>query len=153
LNLKNLKSIAIRMRKEILIIIPARYASRRMPGKPLIKVAGKEILRRSWEIAKIVEKTQPNVEVLIATDDFRIKNFCEQNNMEVMMTSESCKSGTERSKDAVAKLIDKPNFIINLEADNLCPPWFIESLVSCYNQNHDLEVISPCLNLTWSGVG
>lgn len=50
-----------------------------------------------------------------------------------MMTSENCKSGTERCWDVTTKIAEKPDFIVNLQGDNpLCPPWFIEQLIEAW---------------------
>ena len=76
------------------IVIPARYASTRYPGKPLVKITGASgrsvtLLQRSWEVAKTVEDAR---RVVIATDDIRIKNHAEDFGAEVIMTSENCKN-------------------------------------------------------------
>ncbi len=138
------------MKNKITIVIPARYASKRFPGKPLVKIAGKEMLLRVWEIAKIVQKKKNNVDIIVATDDKRIKNFCIKHKIKYVMTSETCRSGTERSIEAVKKLNYKPDFVINLQGDNpLCPHWFLEEMIDYYQNNPDIEVITPCVNLTW----
>lgn len=138
------------MKSKIIIIIPARYSSGRIPGKPLVKIAGKEILKRSWEIANTVASTHKNVSVLVATEDHRVISFCKQNNMKAIMTSKACRSGTERCKDALEKLDDKPDFVINSQVDNFCPPRFFESLISFHHQNPTIEAVCPYLNLSWS---
>ncbi len=138
------------MKNKTAIIIPARYASKRFPGKPLTKIAGKEMLKRVWEITEIVKQRKKNVDAVVATDDNRIADFCITNNMKYVMTSQNCRSGTERSIEAVKQLDYKPDFIINLQGDNpLCPPWFVEDMISCFEQNPDLEVITPYVNLSW----
>ena len=63
---------------KILIGIPARYASTRLPAKPLLKISGKEMLLRVWGIAQKVANNYPEGEVLcaVATEDQRIVDFC-----------------------------------------------------------------------------
>lgn len=135
----------------IAIVIPARFASKRFPGKPLAKIAGVEMLKRVWDITTLVKKTHPDTYAVVATDDDRIKSFCEQNNINYVMTSESCRTGTERTAEALTKIDINPNFVINLQGDNpLCPPWFIESMLECVKQNPDIEMITPYVNLKWS---
>ena len=82
----------------VLIIIPARYASTRYPGKPLVALKGatgqsKTLIQRSWEAAMLVEG---NPRVVVATDDDRIKDAAEAFGAEVVMTSPDCTNGTER---------------------------------------------------------
>ena len=87
------------------IIIPARYASQRYPGKPLVALedatgARKTLIQRSWEAAMAV----PDVaDVYVATDDDRIRTAAEGFGAQVIMTSESCDNGTARCADAVTR--------------------------------------------------
>ena len=78
------------------IIIPARYASTRYPGKPLAMLKGAfgknmTLIERSWRAAKEVKGAQ---RVVVATDDERIKDEVERFGAEVIITSEHCKNGT-----------------------------------------------------------
>jgi 3-deoxy-manno-octulosonate cytidylyltransferase (CMP-KDO synthetase) len=133
------------------IVIPARYASKRFPGKPLAKIAGVEMLKRVWKIASLVKKKYPDTYAVVATDDNRIKSFCEQNNINYVMTAESCRTGTERTAEALQKIDFEPDFVINLQGDNpLCPPWFIESMIECYYENPTIDMITPYVKLKWS---
>ncbi len=139
--------------KNILIVIPARYGSKRLPGKPLIKIAGKEMLKRVWEIALLVIQKYKGftIQALVATDDEKISNFCAKNNINCSMTSVDCSSGTKRTVEIINQLEIKPDFIINLQGDNpLCPPWFLEQMIDKFYKNPQIEVISPYVNLTWT---
>lgn len=134
----------------ILIVIPARYASTRLPGKPLVKIAGKEMIKRVAEIAEYVSANNESCGYIIATDDDRIVEFCNVKNIPVTMTSDTCKSGTERCWDTVQRLGYKPELIVNLQGDNpLCPPWFIEQLIDSWKQDKEAQVLSPCIQLSW----
>ena len=136
--------------KSILIVIPARYASTRLPGKPLHKIAGIEMIKRVAEIAISVCEKYNNCDYIVATDDNKIVAFCEAKNIKVTMTAESCKSGTERCFDAVKKMENAPDFIINLQGDNpLCPPWFIEDMINEWQKDKEGQVFTPCVHLTW----
>lgn len=148
---------------DVLIVIPARYASTRLPGKPLIKIAGVEMLKRVAQIAEYVSRKLNHCSYVIATDDTRIQDFCQQENMPAVMTSESCQSGTERCWDAVQSMKQQgvePKFIVNLQGDNpLCPPWFLERLIldwqsqqgalSASSQQVSKQVFTPFVHLSW----
>lgn len=136
--------------KKILIVIPARFGSTRLPGKPLLKIAGREMLLRVADIAQDVCRENDNCQFVVATDDEQIGELCKQHNIDFQYTSEHCKSGTERCFDLIGKLDYQPDFIINLQGDNpLCPPWFIQSLIDSWKQSEVGEVFTPFVRLTW----
>ena len=138
---------------KVAIIIPARYASTRFPGKPLEKVAGKEMLLRVWEVAQTVVKENEGATAYVATDDERIENFCKEHNINYIMTSPDCETGTDRIIEAVEKLDDKPEFVINMQGDNpLCPPWFVGDLVKAYLEDSSIDVATPAINLSWEAL-
>ena len=95
------------------IIIPARYGSSRLEGKPLLKACGKTIIQWVWEKAK----TCPKIDrVIVATDDERIFNACKVFGAEVEMTSTEHKSGSDRIAE-VANRHPEISYIINLQGD------------------------------------
>ena len=101
------------MERQIAIIIPARYGSSRLEGKPLLKACGKPIIQWVWEKACNV----PMVDrVIIATDDDRIFDACKAFGAEVEMTSTNHKSGSDRIAE-VAKRHSEIAYIINLQGD------------------------------------
>ncbi|MBK8808469.1 MAG: 3-deoxy-manno-octulosonate cytidylyltransferase [Bacteroidales bacterium] len=112
-------------------IIPARYASTRFPGKPLVKINGKPMVQHVYEQAsKAIEQ------VYIATDDSRIEEAVLQFGGKVIMTSPEHQSGTDRIAEAVAsleKLGVFANVIINIQGDE---PFIkteqIQQLKSCF---------------------
>lgn len=137
------------MDKDIYIVIPARYASSRLPGKPLIKIAGKEMILRVAEIASYICNKNTNCDYVVATDDLRIIEFCNQHQLKVVMTAEDCANGTERCMDAINKLKVSPKLIINLQGDNpLCPPWVIQSLIDDW-QKYKANIYTPYVQLNW----
>ena len=101
------------MEKQIAIIIPARYGSSRLEGKPLLRADNKPIIQWVWEKAKSCKLVD---RVIIATDDDRIFNACKEFNAEVEMTSNSHKSGSDRIAE-VAKRHPEIGYIINLQGD------------------------------------
>lgn len=135
--------------KDVCIVIPARYASSRLPGKPLIKIAGKEMILRVAEIAKHICNDNINCSYVIATDNYKIIEFCQSHNLNAVMTSEKCTNGTERCMDAISKLQITPKLIVNLQGDNpLCPPWVIQSLINDWH-SYDASVYTPYVHLSW----
>ena len=130
------------------IIIPARYASSRFPGKPLAPLRGaggtaKTLIQRSWEAGMAV----PGVEACyVATDDDRIAQETEKFGGKVLMTAESCANGTERCADAIKGLETPPDIVVNLQGDApLTPPWFITALIEAMQADPDIEVATPVL--------
>ena len=130
----------------VLIAIPARYASTRYPGKPLVELNGpdgrKTLIRRSWEAAMAVKGAD---RVVVATDDDRIADHALSFGAEMVMTSSECQNGTERCAEVAAKL---PGFdiVVNLQGDApLTPAWFVEDLVAGLRSNPQAEVATPVL--------
>jgi 3-deoxy-manno-octulosonate cytidylyltransferase (CMP-KDO synthetase) len=137
---------------KILVVIPARYGSSRFPGKPLAKIAGKEMLLRVVDIAKKGTKNA-DARIVVATEDDRIKNFCQEHGVECLMTSDACKTGSDRVCEAVKVLGIKPELIINLQGDNpVCPPWFLEELIKAYEEDTSVDLVTPCVELTWAAL-
>ncbi len=128
------------------IIIPARYASSRLPGKPLQKISGIPMIERVWAIASAVKDIS---DVFIATDDQRIIDAVSTFGGHSILTSEKCKNGTERALEAAESLSEKPDIIINLQGDApLTPPWVIQELVSHMRSNPETQIATPAVKLT-----
>ena len=130
----------------VLIAIPARYASTRYPGKPLVTLNGpdgaKTLIQRSWEAARAVKGVD---RVVVATDDDRIKTHAEGFGAEVVMTSPACQNGTERCAEVAAKL---PGFemVVNLQGDApLTPAWFVEDLIAGLRADPQADIATPVL--------
>ena len=136
-----------------LIAIPARYASTRYPGKPLVPLKGpdgeKTLIRRSWEAAMAVRGAD---RVVVATDDDRIADHATAFGAEVVMTSSAARNGTERCAEVAARL---PGFdvIVNLQGDApLTPAWFVEDLVAGLTADPAADIATPVLRCTGSMV-
>ena len=99
--------------KETAIIIPARYGSSRLEGKPLLEACGKPIIQWVWEKGL---KSKGVDRVIIATDDERIFNACKKFGAEVEMTSTEHKSGSDRIAE-VASRHPEIGYIINVQGD------------------------------------
>lgn len=132
----------------VLIVIPARYASTRYPAKPLVPLTGasgvaKTLIRRSWEAAMAVQGAS---RVVVATDDERIRAEAESFGAEVVMTSPACANGTERVAEAMDKLTERYEIVVNLQGDApLTPAWFVEDLVAGLSANPWAELATPVL--------
>jgi 3-deoxy-manno-octulosonate cytidylyltransferase (CMP-KDO synthetase) len=132
----------------VLIVIPARYASTRYPGKPLVALTGasghkQSLIERSWRAAMQVRGAD---RVVVATDDDRIRKAAEDIGAEVVMTSTSCQNGTERCAEAHAALGGGFDMVVNLQGDApLTPPWFVEDLVAGLNADTSAQVATPVL--------
>lgn len=115
---------------KILGIIPARYASTRFPGKPLIEIQGKSMIQRVYEQASLCESLD---RVVVATDDDRIANEVKRFGGHVQHTSASHQSGTDRCAE-VAVNFPEYDIIINIQGDEpFINPGQIDLLVSCFS--------------------
>ena len=130
----------------VLIAIPARFASTRYPGKPLVMLRGpdgeKTLIRRSWDAAMSVRGAD---RVVVATDDMRIADHAAGFGAEVVMTSSDCQNGTERCAEVAAKL---PGFeiVVNLQGDApLTPAWFVEDLIAGLRADVSADIATPVL--------
>jgi 3-deoxy-manno-octulosonate cytidylyltransferase (CMP-KDO synthetase) len=98
----------------VLAVIPARYASTRFPGKPLVDVAGKPMIRRIYDQVAdcpVIDR------VLVATDDERIRQTVEAFGGKVAMTSPECPSGTDRVAQAISGI--EAEYIVNVQGDQV----------------------------------
>lgn len=108
------------------VVIPARYASTRLPGKPLLDIAGKPMLQHVYEQAQKSEAKR----IVIATDDQRIATVAEGFGAEVCMTSADHPSGTDRLQEAVTRLgLYADDIVVNVQGDEpLIPPRVINQV-------------------------
>ena len=135
---------------DVLIVIPARHASTRYPGKPLVPLRGatgleQTLIERSWNAAMQVPG---NPRVVVATDDGRIADTARGFGAEVVMTADTCRNGTERVAEATARLGGGYDIVVNLQGDApLTPPWFLTALVDGLRADPGAEIATPVLRL------
>lgn len=99
----------------ILGIIPARYASSRLPGKPLVDIAGRSMVMRVWDQARQARSLS---DVVVATDDERILDHVHSLGGQAVMTSPDHPSGTDRCHEALLKMgVDRFNAVVNIQGD------------------------------------
>lgn len=119
---------------KILGIIPARYASTRFPGKPLVDIDGKPMIQRVYEQVKKVSAIS---DVVVATDDDRIKNVVESFGGKAMMTSANHQSGTDRCSEVVEKMSEKYDVVVNIQGDEpFIHPQQIEKVCSLFSSEN-----------------
>jgi 3-deoxy-manno-octulosonate cytidylyltransferase (CMP-KDO synthetase) len=132
---------------DIAIVIPSRYGSRRLPGKPTLPIRGRSLLQRVWSIAKAVKGVS---EVYVATDDERIADHARTFGAQPIMTSPDCENGTERVHAAIKTLDRRPDAVINLQGDAvLTPPWVVQALVDAFHANPSLDIVTAAVHCTW----
>ena len=124
------------------IIIPARYDSTRLPGKPLADVAGKPLIQRVHECAAQAGATS----ITIATDDERIRAAAEGFGARVCMTSAKHRSGTDRLAEVIEKqAIGADEIVVNLQGDEpLMPPELIREVAGKLAAHKDAMVATAC---------
>ncbi|KAM7491834.1 hypothetical protein LguiA_034755 [Lonicera macranthoides] len=124
-----------KFRSRVVGIIPARMASSRFHGKPLIQILGKPMIQRTWERTKLATTLD---HVVVATDDEKIAECCRGFGADVIMTAESCRNGTERCNEALQKLQNKYDVVVNIQGDEpLVEPEIIDGIVKALQEAPD----------------
>ncbi|WP_071872411.1 3-deoxy-manno-octulosonate cytidylyltransferase [Atopomonas hussainii] len=110
------------------VVIPARYASSRLPGKPLQEIAGLPMIQHVWQQAK----KSAAVRVVVATDDARIQTACQAFGAEVVMTRAEHNSGTDRLAEVADQLgLPDDALVVNVQGDEpLIPPAIIDQVAA-----------------------
>lgn len=110
------------------VVIPARYASTRLPGKPLLDIAGQTMIERVWRRASESRADR----VVVATDDQRIKACAEGFGAEVCMTRADHESGTDRLQEVAEQLqLTDDSIMVNVQGDEpLIPPAVIDQVAA-----------------------
>lgn len=130
---------------KVLCIIPARYASTRLPGKPLRDIAGKPMIVRVYERAVQAKRVQ---DVVVATDDERIRTAVEEHGGRAVMTRTDHATGTDRLAEVAEKMTDY-DLIINVQGDEpLIDPTVIDALVEPFLADARLSMATAKTLLT-----
>jgi len=111
---------------KIIAVIPARYKSSRFPGKALADICGKPMI---WWVYNQAIQVKEFDEIIVATDDDRIKDVCENFDLKVIMTSEECPTGTDRVVE-VSEKIDGDIYIVIMGDEPLISPEDIKAMIS-----------------------
>ena len=116
--------------EKVLAIIPARYASTRLPGKPLLDIGGKPMIQRVFDQ---VSKCSAVDEIVIATDDERISNVAMRFGAKALMTAPHHQSGTERCGEILQLMSNKYDLVINIQGDEpFIHPEQLEELLAAF---------------------
>ena len=130
---------------KVLCIIPARYASTRLPGKPLRDIAGKPMIVRVYERATGAQRVH---EVVVATDDERIRAAVEEHGGHAVMTRADHATGTDRLAEVAAQRPDC-DLIINVQGDEpLIDPAVIDALVAPFEHDTALMMATAKTEIT-----
>jgi len=129
----------------VLCVIPARYASTRLPGKPLKDIAGKPMVVRVYERASQAQRV---AETIVATDDQRILQAVEQAGGEAMLTRADHPTGTDRLAE-VAAAHPEADLIINVQGDEpLIEPSLIDALAAAFDDDAELAMATVKTEIT-----
>lgn len=131
------------------IVIPARYASTRFPGKPLHLIDGVSMLARTVAAARAAG-AEAQARVLVATDDERIAAHARDIGVEPVMTDPDLPSGTDRCRAAAQIAAPEADFIVNLQGDApFTPPGHVAALIANAGRG---DVVTPVVQLSWAAL-
>ncbi len=132
------------------VVIPARYASVRLPGKPLLDIAGKPMIQHVHERAL---ESGAN-EVVVATDDARIADACKAFDADVCMTSDRHRSGSDRIAEVVSiRGWGKEEVIVNLQGDEPCmPPSLLKQVAQDMESHPAASITTLCAPISQRSV-
>jgi 3-deoxy-manno-octulosonate cytidylyltransferase (CMP-KDO synthetase) len=124
------------------VLIPARYASTRLPGKPLLDIAGKPMVVRVAEraLASGAER------VVVATDDERIRAAASQHGIDAVLTRSDHPTGTDRLAEAAAQLkLEDKTIVVNVQGDEpLLEPALIREVAAALRAHADAAIATAC---------
>lgn len=133
---------------EPLIVIPARMASTRFPGKPLAEIAGVSMVRRTARIA-----AELGVNYVVATDHDEIFSHCESYDIPVVMTEASLPSGSDRALAAADLFDPNADIIVNLQGDApFTDPSHIQAIIERLLDDGEYDIATPAIQLGWAAL-
>lgn len=116
---------------KVIGIIPSRYGSTRFPGKPLVNILGKSMIQRVYEQC---EKSSQLADIIVATDDDRIYNHVISFGGKAVITSKTHETGTERCNEAINKLEEQYDIIVNIQGDEpFINPLQIDEIIKLFD--------------------
>lgn len=128
------------------VLIPARYASTRLPGKPLLDLAGRPLVIRVAERARASGAQR----TVIATDDERIRAAAEAHGVEAILTRADHSTGTDRLAEAAQALrLEDDTIVVNVQGDEpLIDPATVDAVVSALLEDRAIQLATPCAAIT-----
>ncbi|WP_010219030.1 3-deoxy-manno-octulosonate cytidylyltransferase [Sphingomonas sp. PAMC 26621] len=132
-----------------LIVIPARFGSTRLPGKPLRRIAGYSLLERVVRVARAAAEIASDCDVVVATDDSRIADHAEALGCPVAMTAREISSGSGRACAAATTRSVRPDIVVNLQGDApFLPAAIVAALISAARDTA-AACVTPVVHLDW----
>ena len=129
---------------KIIAVLPARYQSTRFPGKPLADICGKPMI---WWVYQQCLKVEDFDAVYVATDDEKIFNTCTELGVQVVMTSDTHRTGTDRIGEVARKI--PADLIVNIQGDEpLLEPATIKAAIEPFYHNPDLQISNLMAKIT-----
>lgn len=109
------------------------------------------MLSRVVDVAREATKNFENINILVATEDQRIKDHADEIGAPCVLTSEDCKTGSDRALEAIKTLNERPDFVINLQGDApFTPPSVIQDLIKTFLEHPETSVLTPVYQLSWN---
>jgi 3-deoxy-manno-octulosonate cytidylyltransferase (CMP-KDO synthetase) len=128
------------------VLIPARYASTRLPGKPLADIAGKPM------VVRVAERAQQSAaaRVVVATDNAMVHDACERHGIAVCMTREDHPTGTDRLAEAASILgLGDDEIVVNVQGDEpLLDPALMNRMAALLDERRDAAIATACHPIT-----
>ncbi len=135
-----------------LIVVPARFASQRLPGKPLIPIAGRTLLERVVAVAREGARRVGNADVVVATDDARILDHARSLGCDAIVTDAAISSGSGRAWAVARDREIAPSVVLNLQGDApFVQPATIAALIAAL-RGSTLSVATPIVRLSWEAL-
>lgn len=135
-----------------LIVVPARYASQRLPGKPLVEIAGRSMVSRVAAMAAKAAESLSDAASVVATDDERIEKHCRELDIPVVMTDPDLPSGTDRALAAADAMGATPEVVVNLQGDSpFTPPAHVIAVAEAARTS-GADAATPYVRLTWGAL-
>ena len=136
----------------MLVVIPARAGSTRLPMKPLLPIAGTSLLHRTIALGRRAIRDLPDARLLVATDDARIADHAAEVGCEAAMTSPAISTGSGRALAAAETLATPPEIVVNLQGDSpFQPPEALGAMVGALAEGA-AQVATPVVRLSWTAL-
>jgi len=130
--------------QNVLAIIPARYGSSRLPGKPLASIAGRPMIQH---VVERVRRARLVSSILVATDDDRIKKAVEAFGGHAILTRSDHRTGTDRVAEVAAHV--PADIYVNIQGDEpLIDPGIIDAVVVAMLEDNSIQIATPCAAIT-----
>jgi 3-deoxy-manno-octulosonate cytidylyltransferase (CMP-KDO synthetase) len=129
---------------KVVVVIPARYASVRFPGKPLAEIAGKPMIQH---VVERVREAERKPRIVVATEDARILEAAKAFGVEAILTRADHKTGTDRVAEVATHI--QADIYINVQGDEpLIDPGTIDGVIEVMAEDEEIQLSTPCAAIT-----